>query len=324
MNEKINLFNLVDTISSRTKQNPELVKRFITQLFKETEKELSESSFVNIEGLGIFRIIKSLPADRILFLGNFENDKKASETNEDDVENKRTQTINQVNTKKDTINESSFIDEIPPEVNEGNAHTNELTSFDEINSFENDDFLETSDDNNDITDDESQPNDESIDFLFEYENHEKEETKRKRFSNIRIIVLLIITIIGVIVLLMFLYPKEKRDDLSTPIVNKPAYLMLENNDTINCLHIIVAESELDFATLSQIFYDYGKFWPYIYKANEKDISISSTFGIKAGTVIKIPKLEKELIDKNNKYSVDKAQAMVDEILKLRGNTAATE
>jgi len=318
MNEKVNLSNLIETISFKTQQDPEVVKNFVVQLFKEIEKELIASSFVNIEGLGIFRIIKSLPSDRILYLSGFKYDKIAKTKTENDegtddahlhVDNQNPENIVP---DKEEINDSNTWSEISNSHSQYNDNeyeelqglgAKELTGFNNYPTNQNtDDDLASS-------------------FLDEYENHKNEELKRKKSANLRIVILLLVTIAGLALLLFLLYPKQTKDNLSAPppvVSGMPNYTMLENNDTINYLCKIIAESELDFASLALEFYGYETFWPYIFKANENEVS--NAFEIKTGTVIVIPRLDNELIDRNNKFSVDKANAMINEIIRLKGNT----
>lgn len=308
MNKKINLFSLINSISSQTGQDPELVEKFVLQLFKEIEKELVTSSHVKIEKLGIFRIIKSLPNDRILFLGHFENDKISPDESDEKYTIDQIEVLGQQNENEDrddnpnNDNEElrSFYEESVIAHNDNNEETPEtyLSSEDEQDSYDGDSQIE--------------------DFLYEYKNHEIEENKRKRFSKIRIAILLVLTLAGVSLLLMFLYPRDNKDDLSAPITIKPSYTLLENTDTINYLQIIELQSELDFVVLSQDFYGYGIFWPYIYKANEKEIP--DPLQIKEGSIVKIPRMDKDLIDENNEESRAKVETLSNEIIKSRSNT----
>lgn len=292
MNKKINLFGLINTISSQTKLDPDLVEKFVVQFFKEIEKELTTSPSVKIDGLGMFRIIKSLPADRILFLGDFENDKKVI-----------------INTEDEFDDTSGIIDQ----------HESEISEFDDTSTLNNEkEYLDSveinsqTENNNYNVEKEIQ---EDQDSLSEYLSYEEEEIKKNRFTKIRIAILIILTIVGVLALLVFLYPKDVKDNLSAPSITAPTYVLVQNHDTINYVNIVEAKSELDFVTLSQDFYGYGKFWPYIYKANEE--TAPDPLEIKIGAIIKVPRLDSILIDRTNKESLKKAEIMASEIIKLR-------
>ena len=63
------------------------------------------------------------------------------------------------------------------------------------------------------------------------------------------------------------------------------------------------------AWYSTKYYGSYQFWPYIYAAN-RDI-MSSPNDLERGTVIKIPKLPKEMIDANNDIAIQWCEECID-------------
>ncbi|MDD3080171.1 MAG: HU family DNA-binding protein [Paludibacter sp.] len=61
--------------------------------------------------------------------------------------------------------------------------------------------------------------------------------------------------------------------------------------------------------ISERYYGLRDFWVYIYEANKSIIKDPDK--IPSGTIVKIPKLDKRLIDKNNQQCVDKAKELRD-------------
>ncbi len=68
-----------------------------------------------------------------------------------------------------------------------------------------------------------------------------------------------------------------------------------------------------FYRLSRKYYGEAKFWVYIYEANRNKIKNPNV--ISAGTIIKIPKLDKRLIDKNNPKCLDYASQLEEKYLR---------
>lgn len=59
-------------ISERTGQNEEIVSTFLGTKFEEIEKLLNETSSANVDGLGVFRVMKTASRNKILFIPGFE------------------------------------------------------------------------------------------------------------------------------------------------------------------------------------------------------------------------------------------------------------
>ncbi|MFR9166312.1 MAG: HU family DNA-binding protein [Dysgonomonas sp.] len=301
MNESRNLLNLADTVSSKTGMDYQIVKDYIKQLFKEIEKELMNSSYVKIDNLGIFRVIKSIPNDRILFLGKFRSDEIRKTPQETEVE------IAEVNADETDVSdtaESFDYDE--------NISGQQQKDSDEF-------FKELLRKHSEPEKEESESN--TGEEFENYYNEKYDENKKVRLSRIKIIALSVVTVILLILLLYYLYPTDNSKNnmpLTPPAVATPSYIETVNTDTFKYSHMIVAESDMDFLFLAEKFYGHEMFWPYIYLANEQNVS--NPFEIKIGTSIKIPKMDSTLVNINNKASVDSAKALNNRIISQRNKT----
>lgn len=69
MNKKISRGELSEVVSQETTLSQNVVDAFVAQLFNEIKNEITTNSFIKVEGLGLFRVIKSGDTKRILFLG---------------------------------------------------------------------------------------------------------------------------------------------------------------------------------------------------------------------------------------------------------------
>ena len=312
MKEKRNLYYLVDVISAQTHLDPKVVKFFITQLFKEIEKGLMVSPVIKIDNFGFFRVIKSLSADKILFLGKFKNEGELPS-----VENFSEEKSSDIQIEKN-IFETKFSEENSEEANDY-THINFRG---DIN-----DHVENHQEEKDVTNNyitnsvKNNVNKEILELEESYYNFDKQKEKKERSKKIRNVTLSLVVAITILGFLfeMYLFPtgkKIERHDLHNPI-----YTELENQDTINFAHIIVSESVIDFIGLSKMYYGNDIFWPYLYSANKNGNIIP--LEIRPGTIIKIPKLDKSLIDASNKSKVDSVEFLAREILNRINQTALT-
>jgi len=312
MNEKRNLFNLVDIVSAQTQIEPRIVKKFITQLFKEIEKELVNSSYIQIDDLGIFRIIKSLSSEKILFLGSFRGDATTRSNTKERVVVDSTH-----NTKKTEEYKTSPPFEYYDEESYQPSPSGYNYSYDKAIADTPSVFLETEPYQDDSKNEEqdysnnSPSDDESVITYSEWEDNKKKlSNKAKTFG------LSIVTIVALIIILYFLYPNDNESKIVLP------YVEVLNIDTEKYLRVIRTESSTDFVTLSRFNYGYEVFWPYIYAANENDSVIP--LEIKAGTIIKIPKMSPELVDFENDACVDSVKRLNLEIIsKIKDVNSAT-
>ncbi len=312
MREKRNLSYLVDTIANQTKLDPKTVRLFLTHFFKGMEREITDSSVVKINDLGIFRIIKSLSGDRILFLGKFQSANSVNTTDgssypekvgvspvsslidENDITEKDIRKTNGPATNEINI----------PDCNSINDHIELHKDKTEFTGFGADKFAEEEWEKEDKIDDES--------YFYDYENDSR---KKNRISHIKLGIISAILLVGVLGFIYFNYTPKQND---IPRHNYFAeYSEIENTDTSRFLRIIEAESNIDFLILAKKYYTSEIFWPYIYQANQE--SVPDSFIIKTGTVIKIPKIDKNLIDLSNEQSIDIAKRLAYEIINMQNS-----
>lgn len=319
MSEKRNLLNLTDTISSETQLDSRIVKKFISQLFKEIEKGLIVSSSVKIEGLGLFRIIKSISSDKILFLANFKDSQNKPKFDSGlslDDSLPKTDGDNSLSDVELPLSDSTSAsfqnddsDVLSIDMSVG-IHNDSFDKFledvaieDELSSIENKE--EHSDGINAETYLASQSEN--------YEKNKNFAAKAKRFF----LIFLAVLIIGGVI--YALYPESSK---KTETSNAGGLLVeVENTDTLNFMHIVRIERNTDFTRLSKIYYGYEIFWPYLFKANEQDIE--SPFNVQVGTLVKVPRVDSQLIDMNNQESVNLAMQLGKEILDERNGSRSS-
>lgn len=70
MNKHIDQSELSKLVATHSNTDPTITEAFISQLFREVEKEFTIHKSSKLEGLGSFKIIKSGSSNRILFLGS--------------------------------------------------------------------------------------------------------------------------------------------------------------------------------------------------------------------------------------------------------------
>lgn len=144
-----------------------------------------------------------------------------------------------------------------------------------------------------------------------FAEYDAEAEKNKFFSTAKIVALSVVAVIGILVALYYLYPSAPQ--ASDPVVMlHPNYVEMKNQDTANFVSVIKAEANIDFVFLSKLKYGSEVFWPYIYKANEKNRDAS--LEILNGSVIFIPRLDSSLIDINNEASMDSVRKLNAEII----------
>jgi hypothetical protein len=289
MKEKRNLYYLADILSAQTKIERKVAIAFLNQLFKQIERGLMVSSAVKIDNLGIFRIIKSLSGDRLLFLGKFASDTVSPRMTDGILPEKD-------DILSDETADAAFSETYPPDTN---------SDAEGITGLNIEEGVTTSNSEERVSGD------------------EKQAKKKKWGRKIKIFVLFFVTLFIVSGVLYALYPKKKGDTVTkeqqfSPFI--PMFTELDNSDTTRFSHVIqIINSNVDFYSLSKTYYLHEQFWPYIYNANES--VVSGPFEIPEGAIIKIPKLDAELIDYKNPSNVDKAKALVNKIMNSGAHTA---
>ncbi|MDR1809469.1 MAG: hypothetical protein LBR34_03570 [Prevotella sp.] len=292
MKEKRNLYYVADKVAAQTKLDSTVARHFVNQLFKEIEKGVIVSSVVKIDNFGIFRTIKSMAAERLLFLEKFESTASRPKPEEPAIKPAEPALPPEAAAAVDTEAEPGR-----------DAEPDAFAAGKTYHPAESPVVL---------------PRSATIDYT---DAASFSDEKKKKFSKrLKIFFLFLITTVAVIYVIEFLhtYPKKKNDAVNQ---HKVSYREVENADTIHFSHVIVVGPNMDFLSLSKVYYNDEMFWPYIYKANESAVADSfGSFEIQEGTVIKIPRLDKDLIDHNNPSSVDKAKSLVNEIMRLKNRS----
>ncbi|NDW19553.1 hypothetical protein D0T53_11615 [Dysgonomonas sp. 216] len=310
MNDKRNLFNLIDIVSAQTNTDPKIVRLFITQLFREIEKELVESSYVQINGLGIFRIIKSSTSEKILFLGKFRKDIELAKEKERIDPDKYA--LIPLDDKEEVKEPEAEIPGIEINIDEQISPPSDFNTSDSESVL----FIPIENENNETTDpiaeveekytqDVTTSSEETQTFVANDNNDDEyyiDDPTEEKTNWKRNFLLVLSTIICAVALLYLLYPSE-------PIVidEKLPYTEITNPDTINILKVIKIEDNTNFLFLSKYNYGHEIFWSYIYNANENGEVIP--LDIKKGTIIKIPKIEDSLLDFNNEENVERIKSL---------------
>lgn len=138
-------------------------------------------------------------------------------------------------------------------------------------------------------------------------------SKRKRkgfFRRNYIAILFIVLLIGGV--FYYINDIEKKEIIeNTPPHSASTYQMLENRDSVTYQANILLEENMSILKLSQLFYGNEIFWPYIFQSNHE---IDNILDLPKSVVLKIPRVNKDLIDINNKESVDHARKLADSLL----------
>lgn len=358
MSEDKKTSDLINKIVAQTNLPSNIVEAFVKQLFVEMEKELILSSHLKVDGLGVFRLMKSGTLRKVLFLSKFKSEAPAVakdnriEIEKVDLGTKRKpenikeniisseSTISNEDKEKilkteplpedisTSINDIKPIEEdiiVKPKVQDVHISTEEEKKEAEYIPDNNPAYLDGLVQENDdaFREYEERPivgtqfDDSFFDEYQDYEDDEKKLSKRKTWLVIGSVVAIV-----AIVLFFALLPDKIKDPLPPKAnINVPTYIELDNPDSLKYKAVIIAENNVDFATLSRDYYESELFWPYIYKANKVDIA--APLEIEAGTTIYIPVVAKKLLDPNSAESIDSVRNLVNEMIKMRSNAVSS-
>jgi hypothetical protein len=151
---------------------------------------------------------------------------------------------------------------------------------------------------------------------------EKQVRRKKLWRKIKIFTTFALTIVVVVGIMYNLYRSNENNKEQVFSPFSLIFTELDNSDTTHFTHTIrIDGADADFYSLSKIYYFHEQFWPYIYNANEA--VVSDPFEIPEGTIIRIPKLDAELIDYKNPSSINKAKNLVNEIMNSSTRQATT-
>ena len=291
MNKQTDQLELNRIIAQQTLLDESIVDAFISQLFIEIEKSIIVDSHIKVDGLGIFRVIKSGDSHRILYLGsNVPIDKSI------DLSHINRETENRYSNTQgtDTELESTSLDEenIIPEERGVEADKASIPQdvHDEADAIVIRNFLD------------SERN----------TNRNRVTPTHHRKSNLVktcIITLIILAVLGIGYIILSgssIKPKEK-------VLSNITFKEMDNTDTINYSRIIIPESDVSLQYIARTYYGNDIYWPYIFEAN-KNI-VNNQFIIQAGSITKIPRIAVDLVNLHNGNEASIVQALGDEIYK---------
>ncbi|MBD8347939.1 MULTISPECIES: LysM peptidoglycan-binding domain-containing protein [unclassified Dysgonomonas] len=291
MNKQTDQLELNRIIAQQTLLDESVVEAFISQLFIEIEKSIIVDSHIKVDGLGIFRIIKSGDSHRILYLGSNtpidnsidlshisrEAENRYSDTRGTDTELEPTSSLEEnIMTEEKEVESKVSIPQDPQDEADAIVIRNFLDS--ERNTNRNRVVTPT--------------------------NHRKSNLVKTC-----IITLIILAVLGIGYIILSgssIKPKEK-------VMNNITFKEMDNTDTINYSRIIIPESDVSLQYIARTYYGNDIYWPYIFEAN-KNI-VNNQFIIQAGSITKIPKIAVDLVDLHNGNEASTVQALGDEIYK---------
>jgi hypothetical protein len=144
-------------------------------------------------------------------------------------------------------------------------------------------------------------------------NERRKSKKRKNF-----IALLVVLLVLAAVLSYIGYSNNKEYGGARYVAsNNEPFTTLENKDTLkNLARIELGKDGVSIMDISKVFYTDSIFWPYISMANNNinDPLKYNLLNLPKGTVLGIPKVRQELLDKNNAASVRRLNHIRDSII----------
>ncbi|PXV61873.1 hypothetical protein CLV62_12428 [Dysgonomonas alginatilytica] len=292
MNKQTDQSELSRIIAQQTLLDERVVEAFIGQLFTEIEKSIIVDSHIKVDGLGLFRVIKSGDSHRILYLGNNTPIDKSVD-------------LSHIN--REPINVGSNEENINKEIQSYTLSEEGIT----VNEQE-----DKSLNNNDVNPQDAADAIVIRNFLDSEKNGNSRivstpPTHHRKLNLVKtcIITLIVLALLGIgymVLLGSSVKPKEKTSKTIT-------FKELDNADSINYSRIIIPESDVSLQYIAKTYYGNDIYWPYIYEAN-KNI-VNNQFIIQAGSITKVPKIAVDLVDMNNGNEASIAQALGDEIYK---------
>lgn len=293
MSKQTDQSELSQIIAQQTRLDQNIVDAFIGQLFNEIEKSLVVDSHIKVEGLGLFRVIKSGDSHRILYLGSNTPIDKTIDLSHFDNET----------TIQDTIL-SPVEDEAPSFLRD--EQTNNLVA----------DILQGDKSTVVASNDEISESDAVV--IRNFHNSERNfntpqipVVNHRKLNLVKtcIITLIVLAVIGIGYIILSGSTIKHKEKLSQSITFKE----LDNTDTLSYSRIIIPESDASLQYIAKVYYGDDIYWPYIYDAN-KNI-VNNLLIIQAGSITKIPKISVDLVNLSNGKEASMAKVLGDEIYK---------
>ncbi|QIK53199.1 hypothetical protein G7051_02085 [Dysgonomonas sp. HDW5B] len=293
MSKQTDQSELSQIIALQTRLDQHIVDAFIGQLFNEIEKSLVVDSHIKVDGLGLFRVIKSGNSHRILYLGSNAPIDKTIDLSHLNNESKKEQTIED-HPKENEMQYSLAIEESSDHTKAEMLNVEkELVSDNEISES---------------------------DAIVIRNFHKSEKGSNRiqspavnpRKSNLVktcIITLIVLAVLGIGYIILSGYTIKHKEKLPQSITFKE----LDNTDTLTYSRIIIPESDVSLQYIAKIYYGDDVYWPYIYNANNN--IVNNLLIIQAGSITKIPKISVDLVNLHNGKEASTARVLGDEIYK---------
>lgn len=291
MSKQTDQSELSQIIAQQTRLDLHIVDAFISQLFNEIEKSLVVDSHIKIDGLGLFRVIKSGNAHRILYLGSNAPINKIID-------------LSHINNDETLINEKT--------INSYLEHKTQSSLIDEKDvKLEKEEIVE---EKNAISKDGISESDAIV--IRNFHSSEKNSSPvqnpviNSRKSNLVktcIIALIILALLGIGYIILSGSTIKAKDISSKHIIFKE----LDNQDTLTYSRIVIPESDVSLQYIAKIYYGDGIYWPYIYNANRN--IVNNLFIIQAGSITKVPKVSIDLVNLYTGKEASRAKILADKI-----------
>lgn len=294
MSKQTDQSELSQIIAQQTRLDQHIVDAFIGQLFNEIEKGLVVDSHIKVDGLGLFRVIKSGDSHRILYLGsNTPTDK----------------TIDLSHLNSEPIVEESVGNKVEYEIPSflKNEETSGNNKEDNVNSEK-------------IGTPEGELSEADAIVIRNFHNYERNANRMQAATPVVnprklnlvktcIVTLIILAVIGIGYIILSGSTIKHKEKLSQSITFKE----LDNADTLSYSRIIIPESDVSLQYIAKVYYGDDIYWPYIYDAN-KNI-VNNLLIIQAGSITKVPKITVDLANFHNGKEALTAKTLGDEIYK---------
>lgn len=293
MSKQTDQSELSQIIALQTRLDQHIVDAFIGQLFNEIEKSLVVDSHIKVDGLGLFRVIKSGNSHRILYLGSNAPIDKTIDLSHLNNESKKEQTI------EDHPKENEMQPSLAIEESSDHTKAEMLNVEKEL-----------------ISDNEISESDAIV--IRNFHKSEKGSNRiqspvvNPRKSNLVktcIITLIVLAVLGIGYIILSGYTIKHKEKLPQSITFKE----LDNTDTLTYSRIIIPESDVSLQYIAKIYYGDDVYWPYIYNANNN--IVNNLLIIQAGSITKIPKISVDLVNLHNGKEASTARVLGDEIYK---------
>ena len=291
MSKQTDQSELSQIIAQQTRLDLHIVDAFISQLFNEIEKSLVVDSHIKIDGLGLFRVIKSGNAHRILYLGSNAPINKIIDlshiNNDETLINEKT-----INSYLEDKTQSSLIDEKDVKL-EKEEIVEEKDAISKDGISESDAIV-----------------------IRNFHSSEKNSfpaqnpvinSRKSNLVKTCIIALIILALLGIGYIILSGSTIKTKDISSKHIIFKE----LDNQDTLTYSRIVIPESDVSLQYIAKIYYGDGIYWPYIYNANRN--IVNNLFIIQAGSITKVPKVSIDLVNLYTGKEASRAKILADKI-----------